>query len=509
MTLLVSPQEAAAELLKRRAARKTFTSFCEYVAPEEPPAEHHRLLCDAVDKVIDGEIRNLMVFMPPGSAKSTYGSVRAPAYFLGKLKKKNIICASYGDDFAASFGRKVRNLVSSKECRNVFPDLSLAQDSQARGEWETQDGGTYFAVGVGGGVTGRRADLGIIDDPVKGRKDADSVVIKEFTWGWYLSDFLTRLKPGAAQIIIQTRWVCDDISGRILPESWNGESGEFEGSEGKTWTVICLQAQAEEGKNDPLGRKPGEWLWLDWFNKEFWEETKLTQQKTDARNWSALYQQSPTPEDGIYFKSEWWRTYKDRPRNLNIYITHDDAVTEDGGDFTEIAVWGVDADEKLYAIDWWSGRKTSDVWVDAIIDFILYYNPFAVVGEAGVIRKSVEPFLEKRMLQRSAHCRVEWLPTIGDKPARARTFQAMMSMGLVYFPETEWAEAVKSQLLRFLVSTVDDKVDACGLIGRAINQTWAALPPKPEEDERDITAAPTLDELLNNRKRRRVKTARI
>jgi hypothetical protein len=126
-----------------------------------------------------------MVFMPPGSAKSTYASVRFPAYYLGRLKNKNIICGSYGSDLATSFGRKVRNLVDSRECKNVFPELSLTEDSRSKGEWETKDKGTYFAVGVGSGVTGRRADLGLIDDPVKGRKEADSDLVKLDTWNWY------------------------------------------------------------------------------------------------------------------------------------------------------------------------------------------------------------------------------------------------------------------------------------------------------------------------------------
>lgn len=439
-----------------------------------------------------------MVFMPPGSAKSTYASVRGPAYYLGRRPTDSIITASYGDDLATAFGRKVRNLVGSQEHQNIFPGSGLAEDSQAKGEWETSQGGSYFAVGVGGGVTGRRASLGIIDDPVKGRKEADSPVIKKSTWQWYNADFLTRLKPNAAQIIIQTRWVEDDISGMILPSNWSGESGVFQGRDGKTWHVICLQAQAEEGKHDPLGRKPGEWLWLEWFNQTFWEETQRAQMLSDVRNWTALYQQRPAPEEGSFFKREWFRWYEkdQKPKHLNRYGASDYAVTEGDGDSTEHGVFGVSPDDDVYVEAWWSGRTTSDVWIETQIDLMQVHQPFIWAGEGGPIRRSVEPFLEKRMKDRRVHCRLEWITDIADKPTKARAFQALCAMGKFYLPKGEpWAEELVSQLLRFPAAAVDDKVDVCGLFGRLLNQVWKARKPK-DEPKPDMFAQPTLDQLL-------------
>ena len=160
--------------------------------------------------------------MPPGSAKSTYASIRFPAYYLGRLPEKSIIATSYGDTLATSFGRKVRNLVATREYGVLFEDVTLSEDSRAKGEWETSSGGSYFAAGVGSGITGRRGDLGLIDDPVKGRQEADSETVRQSVWDWFKSDFLTRLKPGAAQIIIQTRWHEDDLSGRLLPGGVGG-----------------------------------------------------------------------------------------------------------------------------------------------------------------------------------------------------------------------------------------------------------------------------------------------
>lgn len=463
------------------------------------------MICDACDQVLAGEIRNLMIFMPPGSAKSSYASVRFPAYYLGRMPHNSIITASYGDELATAFGRKVRNLVAGYEHQNVFYESGLAQDSQAKGEWETTAGGSYFAVGVGGGVTGRRADLGLIDDPVKGRKEADSDLVKKATWQWYNADFLTRLKPNAAQIIIMTRWVEDDISGMILPPSWAGESGIFQGRDGKEWHVICLQAQAEAGKHDPLGRQPGEWLWTEWFTPKFWEETQRAQLLSDVRNWTALYQQRPAPEEGSFFKREWLRWYdpQNPPKHLNKYGASDYAVTEGDGDWTEHGVFGVSPQDDIYAVAWWSGRTGPETWIETQVDLMQRHEPFIWGGEAGPIRRSVEPFLIKRMNDRRVRVRLEWLASIVDKPTRARSFQAICAMGKFYLPKGEpWAEELASQLLRFPGGAVDDKVDVCSLLGRLLDQIWRARQPvvKPVLD---LLAQPTLNDLLKRKQEKR------
>ena len=487
--------------LKRKAARERFTDYCRYVAPDEPPAAHHRILCDALDDVADGIINRLMVFMPPGTAKSTYGTVRFPAYYLGKHSENGIICGSYSFDLSESFGKKCRNLIDSEVNQALFPRCKLSDDTKSKGDWETSQGGGYKAVGVDGSVTGRRGNLLLIDDPVKGRKEADSDTVKETAWNWFKSDFITRKKLGIplSIIIIQTRWIEDDISGRILPDDWDGESGDFEGYDGEMWRVISLQAEAEEGKNDPLGRKPGEYLWPEAISPDEWAEIKAGQTAGDMRNWAALYQQTPSPEGGTFFKREWFQYYDELPANLNRYITHDDAVTEEAEgedpDFTEIGDWGVDPDDNIYAVNWWTGQETSDVWIDALLDMVKQSGAYVAVGESGVIRRAVEPHLNKRMRQRKIYARIEWLPTIGDKFARARNFQALASMGKVRFPRTDWARAVINQLVRFPGTRYDDKVDTCGLIGRAINMTWAPKIPK-KVVKLPITAQPTVSDLM-------------
>jgi len=411
--------------------------------------------------------------MPPGSAKSTYASVRFPAYFLGRKLGQSIICASYGEELSHSFGRKVRNLVSTQEYQRLFPDVTLSEDSRAKGEWSTTTGSSYFACGVGSGITGRRGDLGVIDDPVKGRKEADSEMVRNTTWEWYKSDFITRLKPGASQILIQTRWHEDDLSGRILPDSWDGESGDFEGFDGQLWRVICIPAEARSG--DILGREPGEYLWLDWFTPDYWEETKRTQQTEDIRNWTSLYQQTPRPEEGSFFKRDWFNRYKvgDEPERLTVYGSSDYAVTEGDGDYTEHGIGGFDRKEDLWLLDWWSGRASTDVWIDEEIRLAKRHDPIVWVAEGGVIRRAVEPYLKKEQQRQNEWCRLEWITSNKDKAANARSFQGLSSQGKVWIPNTPWGDELIDQLISFPAGKYDDKVDVCGLFGRILDQTFA------------------------------------
>lgn len=480
--LRLSQQEAAQELLNRRKARRSFADFCRYVAMEEPPAKHHMLICDAVDQIVDGDLRRVMIMMPPGSAKSTYGSVLAPAYILGRLGQKGVITASYGDTLATRFGRKTRNLIKSPEYSALFPNTDLAADSQAKGEWETTQGGFYFATGVGGGVTGRRADLAIIDDPIRGRADADSELIRSKVWDWYIDDLRTRLKPNAAVVLIMTRWHEDDLAGRILPDSWKGESGMIKAKDGEMWQVICLPAQARE--NDILGRKEGEWLWQEWFSPEFWEQTKASVTLTDARTWNSLYQQTPKASEGTFFRREWFHRYElgHHPVNTTKYISSDFAVSEGKGDFTEFGTFDIDTQDDIWVTDWWFGRESADVWVDRLVDLFKAHKPMSFFGESGVIRKSVEPFLNKAMRDRNAYSRIDWINRTQDKAAMARAFQSRAAQGKVHIPYTDWGNRLIEQLCAFPAAKHDDAVDVCALIGLALDEIIPGMSPKPKEE---------------------------
>ena len=457
-----SPHLLLTELLQRTQAKDSLARFIEYRQAGYAPGRHHLLLIDKLEAVERGEIERLMVCMPPGSAKSTYTSVEFPAWFMGRNPSMSVIAASHTQELAERFGRRVRNIVASEEFDRVF-GLGVADDSSSAGRWDTSRGGEYFAAGVGGSITGRRADLGIIDDPVKSREDADSDRNRQKAWDWYVNDFLTRLKPGARQIVVMTRWHEDDLGGRILDRERN------------RWEVIELAMEALPG--DPLGRKPGERLWPEWFTDEMVSVAKM-----DVRAWNALYQQQPAAEDGDYFRRDWLELeYESLPSGLRFYGASDYAVTDGAGDYTEHGVFGVDSTGSLYVVDWWRSQASSDVWIDRKCDLIQQYQPQAWFGEAGPIRRAVEPFMRKRMIERGAMCRVEWLPSINDKPTRARSFQAMCSMAKVLWPKhATWKADVIGQLLRFPAGKHDDSVDVCSLVGRGLQFINAAQSSTPD-----------------------------
>lgn len=446
--LATMPQEQVLAAY-RATAQESLAAYVCFLNLGFVPAAHHLLLINALQDVEAGDIDRLMVLMPPGSAKSTYTSVLFPSWFLGRHPEMNVLAASNTHDLAVSFGRRARNTYATAEHAAVF-GVTLSNDSQAADDWATTKGGVYYAAGVGSAIAGRRADLGIIDDPVKSREEADSDRVREKQWQWYLNDFKTRLKPGARQVLVQTRWHEDDLGGRILRD------------EPDRWHVLKLPMIAVPG--DPLGRAPGERLWPEWFTPEMVDDAKR-----DVRVWNALYQQEPTGEEGDYFKRDWFGVDEAPPGKLLIYGASDYAVTEGGGDYTEHGIFGIDAWSNIHVLDWWRGQTATDVWIEAQCDLILKYKPLCWFGESGPIRRAIEPFLLRRLTERGAFCRIEWLASIADKPTRCRPFQALAASGKVFVPaQASWKADVIGQLLRFPGGMHDDAVDVCSLLGRGL-----------------------------------------
>ena len=446
VTLQLSQQAAAVELLARRKARLGLMEFTKYTNPSYEDAPHHKIIVDKLEAVERGDIKRLMITMPPRHGKSELASRRFPAWYLGRNSDKQIIAASYNSDLASDFGREVRNIVHSPEFSALF-ETALAQDSKAANRWHTDKGGMYVAAGVGTAITGRGADVLLIDDPFKDRQEADSEITRNRVWDWYTSTAYTRLMPGGAVVVINTRWHDDDLSGRLLAEQGNG---------GDQWELLSLPAIDDSGGA----------LWPAWYPLERLEQIKSV---LPARDWNALYQQNPIPDDGDYFKAGWFGEYDELPENLRMYGASDYAVTDGGGDFTEHGVIGVDANNNIYVMDWWRAQTTADVWIEKKCDLILKYAPHCWFGEAGPIRRSIEPFLMRRMQQREAYCRIEWMASIADKPTRARPIQAMASMGKVFLPKfAPWKHELLSQMLRFPAAKFDDGVDVMSLFGRGL-----------------------------------------
>lgn len=298
MSVSVSPAEAAQELLRRKKARSSLEEYIEYVSGKTP-ARHMRFLCRKLEKAAETPDSRTLICEPPGAAKSFVASWHFPARYLSLHPNDNIITASHTDAFAEQWGRRVRNLMLSDEHQALYPGITISEDSRAAGRWDTNMGGSYFATGVGGAVTGRRGSLIVIDDPLRGIEDADSETVRENMWSWWAADLSTRLTPGGKIILIQTRWHLDDLAGRLIASESNG---------GDKWEKIILPAFAKE--NDPLGRKVGEVLWPEWQNAAALERIKRQPSMT-PRIWESLYQQSPIVEGGNIVKSSWFQPWRE------------------------------------------------------------------------------------------------------------------------------------------------------------------------------------------------------
>jgi predicted phage terminase large subunit-like protein len=446
--------------------RRHFTKWCQFSGVE--PAKHHRLLIEKLEAVAAGKITRLAVFMPPGSAKSTYGSILFSPWFLAQYPNSNIIAASHTSELAEKWGRKVRNLISEF---GLTLGIELSGDSQAAGRWALKQGGEYYAAGVGVGIAGFRADLAIIDDPIRSRDDADSDLVRERIWDWYKSDLSTRLKPNGRVILIQTRWHEDDLAGRVLAEM---------ARDGDQWEILSLPAEAEA--NDPLGREPGQFLWDDEYGYgNFLRHEKKNQ---TARNWSALYQQRPAPESGDYFKTEWLRPYTTAPdkATLSIYGASDYAVTSNGGDYTVHVVVGLDPEGRMYLLDLWRGQASSDVWIEQWCRLVKEWQPMDWAEEKGQIAAGLGPFIEQEASRRQAYVNREQFPTRGDKAVRAQSIRGRMSIDGLYVPTSEsWYADFRAELLSFPAGRHDDQVDAMGLVGQLLDRmTEGRIPSKPK-----------------------------
>lgn len=463
-------------MLRRRRARESLIDYARYTNRAYRPAAHHELIAEQLERVERGELKRLMIFMPPRHGKSELASRRFPAWFIGRRPEMSIIAASYNSDLAGDFGREVRNIVASPEHATLFGGSTLAQDSKAQNRWHTSQGGGYAAAGVGTAVTGRGAHVFLIDDPVKDREAADSEIIREKTYRWFLSTAYTRLEGTlvdpdkdelwrdldeaqekgepfeGAIVLVQTRWHEDDLAGRLILDMERGAD---------QWEILSLPAVHK-----------GQALWPEKYSAERLERI---QKQLTAREWQSLYQQEPTPDEGTFFKRDWFEGYTNAPDPLAVYMTSDFAVTEGGGDFTELAVWGLDDQDNTYALDWWSGQTTAMDWINEAVRLISKWKPRAFFGETGQIKAAIEPVLRRTMRERKAFCRLEWLPRVADKAASARGFQARAEMGLVHFPPTDWAKAAIEQLVSFPTGKHDDKVDACALLGMALDQAHPAI----------------------------------
>lgn len=452
-----------------------------FKAIKRPQASHHKLLNDKLEAVERGEIKRLMVFMPPGSAKSTYASVVFPAWFMGRKRRRNIIVATYASDLARKIGRRMRSIVKQPVYRDIF-GTGLSAESSAADEWALENGNEFMGGGILSGITGNRADGIVIDDPIRGRKDADSQTVRSSTKAEYDDSIKTRLKPGGWIVLIQTRWHQDDLAGSILPKDYDGESGPILCRDGEVWEVLSIPAEATRA-DDPLGRKRGEMLWSEWFTPEHWNAFRA-----NKRTWAALFQQSPTPDDGTFFLRSDFRRFRlgEEPSNLRKYLTSDHAPTDGVDSDPNVArVWGLTETKDIYLLDGFNHVARMDVTAEKILDLIKRHKVYAWFPEDDNNYKAASPFIIKMMRERDIRCRIAPLSPHGqDKAAKAQSFQGMAAMGQVFIPEGPEGDAFIEELIKFPAGAHDEEVDNAGIIGRVIDMAHPALVQEvPEKQE--------------------------
>ncbi|MDR3536515.1 MAG: phage terminase large subunit [Acetobacteraceae bacterium] len=409
------------------------------------PAAHHRLLLANLEKLSRGETDRLMVLMPPGSAKSTYASILFPAWWFVHHPRSSVIGASHTATLAAYFSRRVRDTVTQHASRLGY---EISSSDRAAAHWTTTTGGEYYSAGTRGSFVGRRADLVVIDDPLRSQVEADSPSLRERIWGWYQSDLATRLKPGARIVLIMTRWHEDDLGGRLLAQS------------DTEWTVLRLPALAEA--DDPLGRTTGTPLWPEWESLTDLSRKRLA---VGERAWSALFQQSPQPQTGRLFDVSHLRTIDRESKEANAPVVRawDLAATAATGDNDPDWTVGLKLARNsvgTYAIlDVVRLRGSPRQIEDQIVATAAADGPTVRIGlpeDPGQAGKSQIAYLVSRL----SGYHVSASREAGGKAARAAPVASQMDAGNIAIVHAKWNHAFLDELKLFPFGRKDDQVDA-------------------------------------------------
>jgi len=450
VALLDRPDVQAA--ISRELARRELASFCERMDPTYERARHADLLIEHLEAVERGDIRRLAVFMPPRHSKTYHVSERFPAWFLGRNPSAKVILASYGAELAERNSRVVRNLLTDE--RWPF-GVGVAQDSAAVNRWATDRLGEVIAAGVGGAMTGFGADLLVIDDPVKGRAEADSETYRESAWVWYTEVARTRLMPGGRIVLCLTRWHADDLAGRVVSRAGG-------------WTVLNLPALAEDD-DDALGRAPGEALWPEWYDRAALDEIKADLTSAQgARGWSALYQQRPQSDEGGLFKRAWFsERYAQAPDGLYVIVAVDAAFKAGvNNDYSAIVAAGTDR-ANHYVLDVVRDRMEYPELRRAILDAADRWRPkFLLIEDTAAGQSAIQELRRMRGVPPIIPMKVT-----ASKEARAQAVAPMAEAGKVRLPERAgWTGPLVDELAAFPTGQHDDQVDALVLAMQRLSE---------------------------------------
>jgi predicted phage terminase large subunit-like protein len=430
-------------------AKDDFMVFTNYVWPTFIHGEHHVKMARAFERVANGQCKRLIINMPPRHTKSEFASYLLPAWFLGKFPQKKVIQTSHTAELAVGFGRKVRNLVDSDIYKDLFPDVALQSDSKAAGRWATNKGGDYFAIGVGGAVTGKGADILIIDDPHSEQEAALSETNPEIydkTYEWYTSGPRQRLQPGGAIIIVMTRWSKKDLTGQVIKAA-DQRSGE-------EWEVIDFPALL------PSGRP----LW-----PEFWSKIELMALKSELPNskWMAQYMQQPTSDVSAIIKREWWKVWEeDTPPMCEFIIQSWDTafLKTQRSDFSACTTWGVfywpDAtgmeQANIILLNCFKKRMEFPELKQKAFEEYKEWDPDSIIVEAKAT--GLPLIFELRAMGIPVQ---DFTPTKGnDKISRLNACADLFASGHVWVPNTSWAEELVEEVASFPSGEHDDLVDS-------------------------------------------------
>jgi predicted phage terminase large subunit-like protein len=465
------------EAKERENARESYLGFVRMMWPGFIDGRHHKIMADAFERVARGELKRLIINMPPRHTKSEFASYLLPAWFLGLYPEKKVIQTAHTAELAVGFGRKVRNLVGSKDYQGVFPGVGLQSDSKAAGRWSTSKGGEYFAIGVGGAVTGKGADLLIIDDPhseqeaMIGQFDG-SVYDKVFEW--YSSGPRQRLQPGGAIVIVMTRWAKRDLTGQIIDASVKKEGSS-------EWEVIEL----------PAIMPSGEPLW-----PEFWSLDELQRLKIELpiSKWSAQYQQDPTSEEGALIKRDWWNVWEDEkpPPCEAVIIAMDTAFSKtERSDYSACVTFGVfnhpngigKPIPNLILLDAWKDKLEFPELKATTVQYHKNWQPDMFIVEK---KASGAPLIAE--LRNAGVPVQEFTPTraTGDKIVRVNAITDIFASGVVWAPEDQFAIDVVEECAAFPSGDHDDYVDAVTMALMRFRQGGFMIP----TDEDDLIETP-------------------
>ena len=443
MKEILQLQERLSVLDIQEKARDSFMEYIRYIWPGFVEGRHHRIIADKLTRVAKGECKRLIVNMPPRHTKSEFASVYFPSWIMGLRPDMKIMQTTHTADLSIRFGRKVRNLMDTEEYKRVFSQVKLAADSKSAGRWETGQGGEYFAAGVGGAITGRGADLLIIDDP-HSEQDALSPTAMEAAYEWYTSGPRQRLQPGGTIVIVMTRWSTMDLTGKLLGRQTKDHADQ--------WEIVELPAILED---------TGNVLWPEFWKKEELESVKAS---IPINKWSAQYQQNPTSEEGAIIKREWWNIWtKDRPPQCDYVIqSYDTAFSKkENADYSAITTWGVFSPgegkaDAIILLDAIRGRWDFPELKEAAFDLYQQYEPDMVLVEA---QASGTPLTHE--LRASGIPVVNYRPSRGnDKTTRVHAVSPVFESGMVWAPDFEFADEVIEECAAFPFGEHDDYVDS-------------------------------------------------